>query len=295
MIQSRPYEFMVRYTPQREWIERRGVLMWLAMFFIELGAGAFAVGSLLDSQVAMLVGWLLCAVLGGGLHLLYLGKPMRFWRMVISSGWKTSWISRGLAFVVVFLGLGLVHMVLVQWATSALALMVAADVFAVLTVIYAGFVMASVNGIALWNTPLLPVLYLVLGVWGGLGISLLTIAASGSSGDPLVEQWSRIFLVAFIFIVAVYLVSIRYQGAAGKASVRMIVAGRMALAFWIGVALLGTAFPAAVALATWAAGLSIPPALLFVLIAFELAGDLTLRYCILKAGLYAPLVPSRLG
>jgi formate-dependent nitrite reductase membrane component NrfD len=284
---------MVRYTPQREWIERRGVLMWLAMFFIELGAGAFAVGSVLDSQVAMLVGWLLCGVLGGGLHLLYLGKPMRFWRMVLSSGWKTSWISRGLAFVVTFLGLGLIHMVLAQWASSPLALMIAADVFAVLAVIYAGFVMASVNGIALWNTPLLPVLYLVLGVWGGLGISLLTITASGSSGDASVEQWSRIFLVAFIFIVAVYLISIRYQGAAGKASVQTIIAGKMAPIFWIGVALVGTAFPAAMALATWAAGLSMPSALLFVLIAFELAGDLTLRYCILKAGLYAPLIPSR--
>src|SRR5512136_2024495 len=152
MIQSRPYEFMVRYTPQREWIERRGVLMWLAMFFIELGAGAFAVGSLLDSQVAMLVGWLLCAVLGGGLHLLFLGKPMRFWRMVFSSGWKTSWISRGLAFVALFLLLALVDMGLTLWAAPITALMIATAIFAFLTIIYGGFAMNYINAIPLWNS-----------------------------------------------------------------------------------------------------------------------------------------------
>jgi len=53
MIQTRPYEFLVKYTPQREWIEKRGVLMWLAMFFIELGAGAFVVSSIFGSLLGM--------------------------------------------------------------------------------------------------------------------------------------------------------------------------------------------------------------------------------------------------
>ena len=94
MIQSKPYEFMVSYTPQKQWIEKKGVLLWLAFFFIELGAGMFFVASLFGNLPAMSLGWLLCAVLGGGFHLLYLGKPLRFWRMVLSSGWKTSDIPR---------------------------------------------------------------------------------------------------------------------------------------------------------------------------------------------------------
>ena len=40
MIQTRPYEFMVSYTPQRQWIEK-GDKAVLAFFFIELGAGMF--------------------------------------------------------------------------------------------------------------------------------------------------------------------------------------------------------------------------------------------------------------
>ena len=58
------YDWMAKYTPQTEWIERRGVLLWLAFFFIELGAGVFFIASFLDSLPAMLTGWIVCAVLG---------------------------------------------------------------------------------------------------------------------------------------------------------------------------------------------------------------------------------------
>ena len=102
-IQKRPYEWMVNYTPQTEWIEKRGILLWLAFFFIELGAGTFLISSLFNSLLGMIIGWLVCAVLGGGTHLLYLGHPLRFWRIYVSSGWKTSWISRGMYFVSLFL------------------------------------------------------------------------------------------------------------------------------------------------------------------------------------------------
>ena len=82
MIQTRPYEVMTKNTPQREWIERRGILLWLAFFFIELGAGMFFVSSFFNNLWGLLIGWLICAVLGGGAHLLYLGHPFRFWRML---------------------------------------------------------------------------------------------------------------------------------------------------------------------------------------------------------------------
>jgi formate-dependent nitrite reductase membrane component NrfD len=292
MIQTKPYEFMVRYTPQREWIEKRGILMWLAMFFIELGAGAFAVSSIFGNPLGMFLGWLMCGVLGGGLHLIYLGHPFRFWRMILSSGWKSSWISRGLIFVVLFLTLGLVHMILLRFASPSTPLLIAADIFAFMTVIYAGFVMNYVNGIPLWNTPLLPVLYVILGTWGGLGVTLLTLTGSGVAPAAGVEEWSRIFLFAFVFIVIVYLFSIRYQGATGKASVLAIVAGRWAPLFWIMVVALGSLFPLGMALGAWLAGWTIQPFLLYTLILFELIGDLSLRYCVLRAGLYAPLIPS---
>ena len=45
------YEWMTQNTPQTEWIERRGIFLWLAFFFIELGAGMFLVASFFNNMV----------------------------------------------------------------------------------------------------------------------------------------------------------------------------------------------------------------------------------------------------
>ncbi len=282
---------MVYHTPQREWIEKRGILLWLAFFFIELGAGAFFISSIFESNAGMLVGLLICGILGGGFHLIYLGHPLRFWRIVVSAGWKTSWISRGLYFVTLFLILGVIHLILVQLSSSALGLLVITNIVAVLTIIYAGFAMNYVIGISFWNSPMLPVLYLVLGIWGGLGITLLTVLPSETAALGDLEVWSRVFLLAFIFIVAVYLFSIRYQGTAAEVSVRQIVTGRWGILFWTMVVSLAMVFPLVVTLASWVSDLAIPSSLLYTIISLELLGDLALRYCILRFGFYKPLIP----
>ena len=292
MIQQRPYEFMVYHTPQREWIEKRGILLWLAFFFIELGAGTFLISAIFESIAGMLVGWLICGILGGGLHLLYLGHPFRFWRMILSAGWKTSWISRGLYFISLFLVLGAIHLILVQWSSSALGLLIITGILAILTIVYAGFAMNFVIGISLWNSPLLPVLYLVLGIWGGLGITLITVLPFEATVPGSLVVWSRVFLLAFIFIVFVYLLSIRYQGTTASVSVRQIVTGKWAILFWVVVVSLAMVLPLVVTLSNWVAGLAIPVSLLYIVIILELMGDLALRYCVLRSGFYSPLIPA---
>jgi len=294
MIQKRPYEFMVSYTPQTQWIEKGGIKLWLAFFFIELGAGMFFVASVFGNLLAMSIGWLLCAVLGGGLHLLYLGKPLRFWRMAFSSGWKTSWISRGIIFVSLFLILGLIHMVLIPSATRFTALLVAADIFAFLTVIYGGFAMNYVNGIPLWNTALLPILYVVSGLWGGAEVTLGIALGSGAIGiGPGIEEWIRLLLIGYLLLVPVYLMSVRYTSSAGQVSVRHMVLSEWSPLFWIGVIILGMAVPLTAVISSLLTGLEgASVALLYAAILSGLIGDLAMRYLILKCGMYAPLIPS---
>jgi hypothetical protein len=41
MIQTRPYEFMVSYTPQTQWIEKGGVKLWLAFFLSSWAPNVF--------------------------------------------------------------------------------------------------------------------------------------------------------------------------------------------------------------------------------------------------------------
>jgi formate-dependent nitrite reductase membrane component NrfD len=292
-----PHEWMTKYTPQTEWIERRGILLWLAFFFIELGAGMFFVASFfdnLDSLLAMFIGWLACAVLGGGLHLIFLGKPLRFWRIVLSSGWQTSWISRGLIFVSLFLILGLLHMALTQWAEPITAILIAADIFAFLTIIYGGFAMNYVNGIPLWNTALLPILYVISGLWGGAEVVLGTTLATGQIGIGVaIEEWIRILLIGFILLIPVYLMSVRYTSLTGQASVRYIVLGKWSPLFWIAVVIVGMVIPLTAVINSFITGLeATPEAFLYAAIFCGLLGDLAMRYLILRCGLYSPLIPS---
>ena len=294
MIQTKPYEFMVSYTPQTQWIEKGGIKLWLAFFFIELGAGMFFVASLFDNFWAMVLGWLLCAVLGGGLHLLYLGKPLRFWRMAFSSGWKTSWISGGILFVSLFLLLGLIHMFLIQAATRFTALLVTADIFAFLTVIYGGFAMNSVNGIPLWNTALLPVLYVVSGLWGGAEVTLgIALGSGGMVVGRAIEEWIRILLIGYLLLIPVYLMSVRYTSATGQVSVTYMLQGKWSSLFWIAVVILGMVIPLAAVINSIVAGLEgISMAFLYIAIFSGLIGDLAMRYLILRCGVYGPLIPS---
>ncbi|MCX5803896.1 MAG: dimethyl sulfoxide reductase anchor subunit, partial [Proteobacteria bacterium] len=184
----KPYEWMVKCTPQTEWIVKRGVLLWLAFFFIELGAGAYFVGSFFGSLVSMSIGWVVCGVLGGGLHFLYLGRPFRFYRMVARP--QTSWISRGMIFVSLFLLLGFINIVLGLSSITSGILSVLTIALSFLVVIYGGFAMCCINGIPLWNTALLPILYVVSGLWGGAGITVGVAVATGSAQILIgVEEW----------------------------------------------------------------------------------------------------------
>jgi len=288
------YDWMAKYTPQTEWIERRGVLLWLAFFFIELGAGVFFVASFFDNLQAMFTGWLVCAVLGGGFHLIFLGKPARFWRIIFSSGWQTSWISRGLIFVSLFLILGLVQVVVAMWASPVTPLLIAVNVFAFLTIIYGGFAMNYVNGIPLWNTALLPVLYVISGLWGGAEVMLGIALANGDASMSIaIEEWIRILLIGFAVLIPVYLLSTRYTSVTGQASVKYMVLGKWSPLFWIAVVFLGMAVPLSAVISSFVIGLeATPKAFLYVAIFSGLLGDLSARYLILRCGLYSPLIPS---
>jgi formate-dependent nitrite reductase membrane component NrfD len=286
----KPYEWMVKCTPQTEWIVKRGVLLWLAFFFIELGAGAYFVGSFFGSLVSMSIGWVVCGVLGGGLHLLYLGRPLRFFRMFAKP--KTSWISRGMIFVTSFMILGFFNIVLRFFSVSVNVLSWLIIVLAFLVVIYGGFAMCCINGIPLWNTALLPILYVVSGLWGGAGITVGVAVATGSAQILIgVEEWIHLLLISFIILLFTYLLSISYGSIAAKTSVSEIVKGKGWHVFWVVVVIIGIGVPVGMMMANTQ---SAPAVILYITLLCELLGDLGMRYLILKFGFYNPLIPTNI-
>ena len=98
------HEWMTKPMHQREWIERRGIMIWISEVFSSLGSGLFLVSLFMNSWWGLLVGWLIIMFLKLPIHVIYLGKPWRFYRLMppFSNAWKTSWFARGVLFSILF-------------------------------------------------------------------------------------------------------------------------------------------------------------------------------------------------
>jgi len=286
------YEWMVQYTPQTEWIERRGILMWLAEVSGGLGGGLYLVSLYLNSLWGMFIGWLIILLLKGGFHLAYLGKPLRFWRIVLKP--QTSWIARGLIFVALFIGFGAIQLAFAYWlpgTTWEVVFKILAGIMAFGVLIYTGFVMNYVNGIPLWNTGLLPVLFVITGVLDGFGL-VLAIALGGGDIDIMVaETGSRVLLIVSALLITVYLWSATYTGSTGKHSVIELIRGSIAPIFWVGIVLCGIIIPIVISVSSYFAHEAATP-LLITAIACDMIGAFTLKYSLLKGGIYGPLIPA---
>jgi formate-dependent nitrite reductase membrane component NrfD len=283
------HEWMIKYTHQTEWIDRRGIFLWVAFYAGGLGGGLYLVSLFFNSLWGMLVSWLIIAVIKGGAHLIFLGKPLRFWRIVFRPG--SSWLSRGIIFVLSFVLFGAVQMALSYWLPGSAAeavFKVLAGLAALGITVYTGFVLNTVKGVPFWNSTLLPLLFVLCGLLGGFGLSVV-IALIGDINLAAAETGSRWLLIINILLIIVYLWSAANREATGRRSVMEQMRGTLAPMFWIGIVALGIIVPAMIAFLSYFAG-EISAFLLVAGVACEIAGGLALRYCILKAGAYKPLV-----
>jgi formate-dependent nitrite reductase membrane component NrfD len=302
-------DLQARFRPQREWVEGRGRFLIIGHFLSGAGAGAWLLSAFLDGVPGMAVGWVLVA-LSGLAHLAFLGRPTRFLRMLARP--HTSWVSRGLLGMTLFLltGAGFLGLVffgqlpaasggqpgfasllssfqggyLAAWALFWLSLLGAAWV-----VLYKGFVWASAKGIPLWNTPLLPILYLVYALRGGLAVLLLVALSQPAAGELAAMETLKLWLgLSSALLVLVYVAVMRGTGLTAAQSVRTLLSGRAAAAFYGGVVLLGLVWP--IALGAYALFIPSDALILGSVGITSLLGDLALLYAIARAGLYRPLL-----
>lgn len=288
-FQVRVSDLRERFRPQREWAEGRGLLLILAHFLTGTGAGAwlFSVPFGLDPG---LVAGLLLVSLGGIAHLLFLGRPERFWRM--ATGFGSSWISRGLAGMTLFTVIAFLYLLLVlldaRQTLFGRIILALSLLGALWIVVYKGFVWASSKGIPLWNTPLVPALYIAYALRAGAAVLLAlgVLGARSASLGPLepVKLW---LAVSTAVLVLIYLEVMRGSGITALRSVRLILFGRVAVPFYLGAVLLGLVIPIAIGGFAYSGG--VPIGLLGLAALFSLLGDLSIIYCIAKAGLYRPL------
>lgn len=293
-VYAKPFDWMVKYTYQQEWGLRRGMWLWLALVLGGLGSGLYLVALYFRYPMAMAAGWFIAVVLKGTCHVLYLGKPLRAWRAFTRP--HTSWISRGLVFVMGFGFFAALQMAAIffsdlPWNSQSLFLNVLVILFALLLMIYPGFLLSYVYAIPLWNNALLPVVFVLYAFLGGMGLFLPIGLSGGLDHSSLiaVEKGIRFFILTSSAILAIYLISVGYTNPAGKESLLTILTGNFSITFYGGVLLLGILIPLFFSLFSYFTNsLSIP--LLYTAMICELIGSFLLRYCVLKAGIYMPLV-----
>jgi protein NrfD len=292
MFQRKPYEFMVKYQQQKDWIDGRGNFIAFAFFLGGIAGGLFLAAAYFDNLVGIFIAFLLTGLMGAS-YMFHLTHPWRFWRMVLKPG--TSWISRGFTFIMLFGFFTVITMILMQWAPDATAAIttfkVLAGIFAFAQSIYTGFAVSYVSAIKVWNSAIVPVLFVTCGLTGGLAILLGVMMAQDSAQIVTLENVIRVVLIALAIIIGVYLWNTTYSSTAARDAVKRLIGGSLAPLFWIGVFLFGIIIPVVISLATLAMD---EPAsgLLITAVVSEVIGGLALRFAILKAGVYQPLLPS---
>jgi len=163
----------------------------MVLFTTLAGAGQGVLLALFGVQLALLSGLavavapglfiagaaLVLALCGAGLvsASFHLGHPLRGWRA--ASGWRTSWLSREVILLPVFMAVvslwGLAH-----WLRApSLALGAVASVLALALYLCTGMIYAAVKAIREWATPITPLNFTILGLASGSALSAALAAA----------------------------------------------------------------------------------------------------------------------
>jgi len=270
--------FNVELRGQQEW----AWLVAIDLFFGGLGGGLFLLFHHLTLSPAIGLLSLGLVTVGGLVLLAELGHPMRAWRAMAKP--RTSWISRGMISVFLFIVLGFFYIApsvsFFSWLPwnpagySERVIGTVAAVCALLVTLYPGFVLSASPSIPFWNSPLLPILFFAQSLLGASAVVILF------SPFPRLLSLAAVLIVVNLFLIAIHLWTLKHSGLAAKEAVRLLQCGSLGWIFNVGVVVIGMVFPLVVTL--WV------PSAVVLASAFILIGGLLFRYCVLKAGVYVP-------
>ncbi len=282
-----PNQFLIGYQPQREW----AWLIAAAFFLGKVGAGVFLISYFSDFKLGAVAGLLVVGVGKTTAHLLYLGRPLRFLRAIV--GWRTSWISRGIIAMGLFVTCGLVYVAPYLGVSFvgdgvASAFGIVAVIAAAFVMVYDGFVLKASRGVPLWDSYLMPVLVLFYALLGGVTLTLTLEVLRGEATTGRLD-WLQVALLALnLVLIAIVVLNAQVRHAAAQYGSTLLTSGPLGwlfLAGAVGVGLAGTLVLAGIAISTGS-----DVALVLGSIT-DLAGHFFVFFSILRAGLHAPIRP----
>lgn len=280
-------EFTVGTYPQSVW----GWLVSLDFFVAGTGSGLFIISLLLGYMLGMGIG-LFLVLMGGGILLVDLTRPINAWRAIMRP--HTSWLSRGTISIIVFAIFSIFHIIYISsnfggglvsniaWQNIPMwekIVAIISGLTATFVALYPGFLLGSMRGIPLWNSVLSPLLFLSSALIAGVGVMLLL---------PISESLIAVQVVGIVFIPLqlLLLLSLIFtsQVEATKTAVMRLTRGDFKLQFYIAVLLFGLIVPLLFFLLSISImGYTILPEISGILL---LIGQFMLRYGIVKVGTY---------
>jgi DMSO reductase anchor subunit len=291
-IQKEIYEWMVKATPQREWIESKGLLLWLAFFFSEIGAGIYFVSLFVNFREGLVAGLLITLVLGGLLHMMYLGKPLRFWRIFLKPA--TSELSRGVWVILVFSILGFVQIALsysvaYQAIAFSLPFQLVTGLLCILLIMHGFATMNVMRAIPSWNSSMVLPLSIISGIWvGSQFVQSMALVSSGTGyGAQTFENWSILLLLTYIGCILLYIWGTFHSSDTARISIADLVSGSGARVF-NSIVLAGIVLPLIITI--YMRSFEISLNLILMRLVFVFVGDMLLRYGLMKKAYYTPLI-----
>ncbi|WP_210363904.1 NrfD/PsrC family molybdoenzyme membrane anchor subunit [Bacillus sp. REN3] len=226
------------------------------LFLAGLSAGAFLTSSYVsrkypDAVTVRVIGRLISPVLMGiGLLLLIvdaeagLKNPLRFIYLFTN---LSSVMTIGTYFISFFM-LAAVFIALMELLKKDVNKLVeyAGIVFAIATAIYTGFLIGVVGSVPLWNTAILPILFVVSAISTGIAGTMLVSALIDRSVVHKVLSVKKIhlaLLVAEVFLIFTMFLITSSSNEAAAESVAMLVSGEYSTLFWFGLIAMGLILP----------------------------------------------------
>ena len=307
-------QFDLEARTQRVWDLNHAV--WFTLMGV--GGGVFLAGRILNLTEGL--GYLLgiptvdvvsfvAIAVGGAILVVDLGRPLQFWRAFANV--RTSWISWGAWSDLVFLVVaGLLVLPALSLAGSepfsglgwdphgndggGLALEVVAGVAAVVVMTYAGAVLARPRAIPYWNSPAVPLQFLLSSAAMSVALVMLIEVIAG---EPVSAGQMVLLGVLTAALTVAVVVHLRTRSdAPGKVqSLQRLLRGRHRFVFvWV-VCLAGTVLPAVLAF-VGAGAEDARDALAVICCVLLVPGGFLLRLITLRVGIYPPVhIPSGRG
>jgi formate-dependent nitrite reductase membrane component NrfD len=222
-----------------------GFIAWY-LFLAGLGGGAFVFAALLNWKFPALKRIRRCAliiapaaIIIGLLLLIFdaeggLKNPLRFALLLTNFGSVMTW---GVVFLASFVIIALIALLLdVRGYSIPSWLNVLGVIFALCVALYTGALLGVCKGFPLWNTALLPILFLVSALSAGGAIVLLAGALLAPEEFHQIKSLKKahyVLPVIELVLLASLLFITFFNSTAGAASVLNLISGPYAIAFWV--------------------------------------------------------------